>query len=307
VKRNSFLSISICIAAILKCASAHACLHFEKSYKYELKQGTEAAFLFHDGKYAHLIIKTDLSSPNGELPKVLAWVMPFPTMPIKYEEVDKAVFYELGSIAKPPRPIVRGATAQGIEAKLLSAETPSSIRVHEAQVVGNYKIQPIEILSVSDGKEFNDWLTEHQFNSMPLEKQRPYLHQGAVFLAIKANLSGKSAELKPIHIVYPADRVSLPLRFTHDARTLDLDLFIFSDQQLAGKSLDIKYFHKTAQGFYETKWSSFRSSHLNSLLKVPMGYVTLFQAKGLNDSEHRLADLKEDPGFSAQDLIPPSH
>src|SRR4051812_42433092 len=78
------------------------CMHFNKDYKYEIKEGVKTAFLFHEGKSAHLIVKTELQTLNGPLPKELAWVMPFPSLPTKYEETEDAVFDELEKVIRPP-------------------------------------------------------------------------------------------------------------------------------------------------------------------------------------------------------------
>jgi hypothetical protein len=103
--------------------------------------------------------------------------------------------------------------------------------------VGNYEIVPIEIKDVASpsgaGEEMNGWLRGNGYIELPPDIQKPYLKKGAVFLAIKIRPEGEAIELKPLWISYRSDRMEFPLRFTHDYRTFDLNLYLIHDQEPA--------------------------------------------------------------------------
>lgn len=265
---------------------AAACVHYDDAYPYVLKEGTKYAFLFHDGTNAHLVVRTEVEAVEGKLPANLALVMPFPSLPSKYEEVSPEIFTDLGKIATPLEP--RGSPVLG---------APSPVRqgiiVHEKKIVGNYQIQPIEIRSKGAGNEFNDWLKAHHFNPMPIGLQKDYLRPGAVFLAIQMKLDGTQAQLKPLHITYRSEVLSFPMKFTHATRTYDLDLFILSKDRIEPK---------TASSYY-LQWAGYGSGGdagpaLKALLGKTTGMITYFQGRSLNQPGKMLAKLPADPKFS---------
>ena len=268
---------------------AFGCLHFDIKYKYKIQEGTKAAFLFHDGTQAHLVVKTDLST-KARLPASRAWVMPFPALPTRYEETEPGGFEELGRITHPKKAVWGGTMARDGH----SALSPKKIKVHDAHVVGNYKIQPIEILDPSGGQDFNAWLKANHFNSMPDDLQKPYLKKGAVFLAIKVALKGKLANLKPLHIVYPADHLSFPLKFTHDTRTFDLDLFVFT-QKVSNEDPKLPGLKQTAQGSYVPAMLAEQFPLLYGLLGERDGFITLYEGRKLNTKGNFLRELPADP------------
>lgn len=103
------------------------------------------------------------------------------------------------------------------------------IRVHEDVRLDGYKITPIEILSSDSGKILNNYLASKKFLGMPEDIQKPYLKKGAYFLAIHIIppkvAPGAVMQLKPLHIQYESNELRFPLRFTHDYRTFDLNLY----------------------------------------------------------------------------------
>src|SRR4051812_22506483 len=192
------------LLALLLSAPALACMHYRPDYKVE--EGTKHVFMFHDGKRAHLIINTDLKTDQQSLPDRLAWVLPFPVLPEKYEETDPAIFVELGNLLYPS-PKGEGLSIGG--AKGRGMQPSNAIKVHATKYVGHYEIHPIEVLSIEDhGKALNDWLASHEFIPMPADLQEPYLRKGAVFLAVNMSLKGlKKADLKPLHVTYEAENL----------------------------------------------------------------------------------------------------
>ncbi len=268
--------------------SLHACLHFDKHYSGEIKEETKMAFLFQEGGNAHLILKTELRAIKGTLPNEIAWVMPFPALPSKYEEVEIGVFEELAKLTEPQSKGGWGSRSKGAEKGVLGVQ---SLKVHEMKVVGNYQIQPIEILSGSASKDFDQWLVKNNFNPMPHELQTNYLKKGAVFLAIRMKLDNTEAKLKPLHVIYPATTLSFPLKFTHDTRTFNFTLYTATPQSLDAKVLEPFYLKKTGEGTYD----SGSSRQLSFLLGNKKWVVTRFAARDLNTPKFPLNKLSSDP------------
>jgi hypothetical protein len=267
--------------------SAEACLHFTESFTGKLKEGTKSVFLFHDGENAHMLVKTEISSESGQLPPEIAWVLPLPGLPSKYEEVDPGVFDELSSITVQSISS-KGARGGSVE-RLKSAS--DTLKVHSTIVAGNYQIEPIEILQDGAAKPFNAWLKTRHFNPMPEKNQKYYLKKGAVFLAIRAKVHETSISFKPLHIVYKANHLSYPLKFTHDSRTFDLTLYIMKKDRK--ETHQLPYLTRMGSGQLT---SSSGAPHLKSLMgTMKEGFITMYQGRGLNGPRAKLADLKEDP------------
>lgn len=178
-------------------------------------------------------------------------------------------------------------------------------------IVGNYQIQPIEITKDDSATEFDSWLSKNSFNPMPYENQIYYLKKGAVFLAIRMKTTGfEKIEIKPLHIVYPSDKVSVPIKFSHDQRTFDLDIYVFSEIDLWKKAsklgeekvypsfLDAYLFFKGSGPYRKTADSPI----LGTLLGNRKGFITRFEAVNLNYPGWPIKDLASDPTFLASEL-----
>lgn len=281
------LRIAFATTLLLFSLSASACLHFGKEFLGKVDEGTQQAFLFHDGTLAHLVVKTDIHAKEGKLPKQLSWVIPFPAMPKKYEEVDNRLFSELTGLVSLERSASWGKGAPR-----------SAILVHEMKEVGQYKIQEIEILDEKGGKELNAWLADHKYNEMPLERQKPYLKKGAVFLAITVTLDEKEMSFKPLHIAYPATDLSFPVRFSHDSRVFDVNLFVFTSHVLNKDSGNLPYWKFVASDRYDSAVTAKNAyPELKKLLGDKTGYLARFEARHLNTEGRLLKDLAADPTF----------
>ena len=220
------LGIALAIACLLP---AMACIHTPVGYTGQVKENTKEAFLFHDGTNAHLVVRTELETSGG-LPATMAWVIPLPSLPSNYEVVGEQFFDEKAELQlKLYHPEAEGAVTA---AHIVGGEN-SAIGVHGKHIVGDYEIQPVEILNVQAGGELNAWLSKKGFGTVPVENQRYYLTKGAVFLAIKlSGLSGAAVKLKPLHITYKANKLSLPLKCSSHSGIFDVTLYVFTDRRL---------------------------------------------------------------------------
>ena len=276
--------------------SAFSCLHYPNTYKSRLQEGLQEIFMFHDGKNAHMVVRTKLEAKK--FPSEVAWVLPFPSLPSKYEETQGVLFREIKSYLPETDSARFGHSEKGLGRGSGAAK---GFKVHDTVVLDSYKIQPIEILSEGVGNEFNAWLKANKFNPMPLENQKYYLKKGAVFLAIRMSLNLPDVgrlESKPLHIVYPSDKLSVPMKFTHDTRQFDLDLYVFSKNELK-KDLTKMYLVRKDSGAYENKRNT---PFLDSLLGKQKGFITRYSGHGLNKNGQLINKLATDPEFTISDL-----
>lgn len=146
---------------------SHSCFYFDKAYKGKITEGQKDIFLFHDGENAHLVVQIILRSKK--FPAEIAWILPFPTLPSKYEEMNGPFFFELRSFFKTDTGHRKGSYGLGAAA---GGGPKEGIKVHPTITEGQYTIQPIEILKDNSAKELNAWLKKNNFNSMPHENQK---------------------------------------------------------------------------------------------------------------------------------------
>lgn len=276
--------------------NAFACLHFSKDFKGSLTEGTQEFLVFHDGQNAHMVLRTELMAKK--YPKEIAWVLPFPSLPSKYEEVEGPLFFELDQLF--PEKKVDYASSKGMPSAA-GFEGRGGVKIHQSVTVGNYQIHPIEILNEKSGEELNQWLTKNKFNSMPKDKQKRYIKKGATFLAIRMNLnrpSGRSLQSRPLHVVYKSENLSVPILFTHDNRVFDLKLYVFTQKEI----------NTDFSGLYLDRIGSvpYKNEHLrpmiDSFIGGKVGWITYYNGKELNSSKKKLNLLTEDPTFLNQNL-----
>jgi len=266
-----------------------ACIHFPQDYKETITEGKKEILVFQTADEAHLIIKTNLSAKK--LPSQMAWVLPVPSLPSGYSEEDPKIFNELHQLTEENRFLNLRSRQEGI---IKSA----GIQVHEKQLVGDYSIEPISILADNSAREFNEWLIKNSYNPMPYENQKNYLKKGSVFLAIKLKPSGATAELKPLHIRYKG-KISIPLKFTHDQRHFDADIYYFTDGAL---KKDPTLFRKKFPSpyFSEASFSNptiEKAPTLMKLLRKDSGILVKIEARDLNGPGKELSKLASDPSF----------
>ena len=293
------LALMTMLAAI-SAGPLSACIHVPRTYKGTVTEKTKEALLFHDGVNSHLIIKTNLQAASGSLPDTMAWVIPLPSLPSHYEEVDPAIFQEMFTVVEKANAKREREQSKGIETAS-SGTAPSGIRIHPTQIVGSYQIQPIEIIDVkSAGGELNHWLLANGFGSVPTKNQGYYLKRGAVFLALKIHgLKGKLTDIKPLHIVYKAHTLSLPLKFSTHSGVFGVEMYAFTPGPLDTTLL-------LAEQLYADP-----SVKINSEAEAPLlwkvtgrkqGYLTRYEGRALNSTYEPNTLVKNFPSDPAIDL-----
>ena len=172
----------------------------------------------------------------------------------------------------------------------------SAIAIHPAQTIGSYQVQPVEILDPKNaGNELNRWMFANGFGSVPAQNQRYYLRKGAVFLCIKIHgLHGSFSDIKPLHIVYKSDLLTLPLKFSTHSGTFNVELYLFTPQAVNPGIL-------TASGLNgddSTQISRAHDApHLWQTVGRRAGFLTRFEGYGYNGSGLMVRDLKADPAI----------
>jgi hypothetical protein len=275
-----------------------ACVHMDGSYdRSKFQETSREALMWRDRTdpaTVNLVLKSGLS---GELPKDLAWVFPLPSVPSEYKEVGGSIFGELNKFflqkAPQPRSFPPGAKSAGLLAQ--------GIVVHEKQTVGDYEIVPIEITDeVNGGRVLNQWLEGQGYATMSEEIQRPYLKKGAAFLAIKVSPKSDNIELKPLLIRYRSGDLRFPLRFSHDDRTFDLNLYLVhenGEREISGVPEEAR----EGWGIQTQQVIDARDAcpSLRELLTANPSQgdkITRIALHGAN-SDFMIRDLSEDPGI----------
>jgi uncharacterized protein DUF2330 len=273
--------------------AAFACIHPPAGFPGRVTEREKLAFLFHDGTNAHLVIRTTLASDSG-LPERMAWVIPVPALPSKYEEAPAELFSELARLIPRVRQRPKPMPANAKAAPMAKAKAPA-IRIHETQVVGSYTIQPVEILSESAGGELNAWLRKNGFDPVPPENQKFYLKRGAVFLALRVDgLKGSESGLKPLHIVYRDDRMRLPLKFSSHSGVFDVRLYALTEQPPSRKALEDYGLRVSDASYKINEGLAERAPAVAKLVGASAGYVTEFTGERYNLGRP-VTELSEDP------------
>ena len=273
---------------LLLCAVAQvalACIHESNNYRDVVTEKTKQALVFHDGENAHLVIKTSLEAApkNGKgtanLPPVMAWVIPLPSLPSKYEEADPQLFEQLFEATKPKNYLACAAEEEEVAAG--TTNSAPAIQVHATEFVGDYEITPVEMLTHDAGDALNAWLTKNGFGKVPKENQSFYVSKGVVFLALKIkNLSGTFTDLKPLHIVYKADKATLPLKFSSHSGVFDVMLYTFTNHSV--KFDELRAFNLTAES-PSLRIGRGQVPALDKISGDKTGYLTRFKGNGFND------------------------
>lgn len=286
---NGFASFVILVTA----STSPACFRTPLKGLAKLSERQKEVFIFHDGENAHMVIRTTLNAEK--FPHEVAWLLPVPTLPLKYEEVDGPVFMELQQTSNFPKREELFGGGRGI-AKPKSYG--AAMKVLDPAVVGQFKIQPIEILSDDSNREVNAWLKKNGFAGLSKTSQKAYLKKGAYFLAIRMEMNHpdeKNLVSRALHVVYKADKMPVPLALDQDSKDFQVSLFVFSKQELK-KELSDSHWTRYNSKAYENKHMTPMVDHLIASEK---GYFTYYEGSW---PEAKAKDFGKDPVFTAAEL-----
>lgn len=285
---KTIAQLSMIIAVLLSASSGWGCFLFPRNYKINTVKESEDIFFSHDGENAHMVIRTTLRAEK--LPKEIAWVLPISSLPSKYEEIAGPFFNEVNYLfPDTTRGLEKGYGGGGVGAKL---KRPG-IKIHETVTSEQYVIQPIEILKDNSTDELNAWLTKNKFKQINSKISKAYFKKGSAFLAIRMQMNKPGAELvsHSLHITYKTDQLSVPVNFSPTGTNLDLNIYVFSHNELKKEFKNISI-DRVPSVAYENKGLN---PFVDDIIGKQKGFVTLYKA---ND----LSSKSEDPMFLASEL-----
>jgi hypothetical protein len=171
--------------------------------------------------------------------------------------------------------------------------------VHPTEIVGDYEITPVEMLTSDAGDALNAWLVKNGFGRVPKENQYFYVSKGVVFLALKIKkLAGAFTGIKPLHIVYKSDKAALPLKFSSHSGVFDAHLYTFTNSSLDRNEL-VSFRLQSSTG--SVPIGRGKTPALDTLTGGKSGYLTRFEGNGYNAPGNSVKQLTDDP-FIAADL-----
>ncbi len=180
---------------------AEACLHPAGSGAKPVTQSGQQAIVLHDGKVEDLILRVDyegLDAPS------LAWVVPVPAVPTRYEALEPGLFDEVGRWVNLRREPARRPRSRRKRDGPTPASTPALTLLPEVKV-GPFQIQPIKAQGPQAAAELNGWMTENGFAAIPDASLAYYVERSWTFLAIKIDPKAGGAfdsrgGLSPLHL-----------------------------------------------------------------------------------------------------------
>jgi hypothetical protein len=211
-------------------------MHVPLDYQNEVTYDTEEIFMYHDGQYANMIIKPTIKVGGADLPKTIGWIIPVQFVPVSYKEVDSNIFNALFSYIRkekqklyPNRMIEQGL------------ERGKGLILHEKKFIGHYEIQPIELTGQGAGKELLDWFEVNGFKTKNKDIDY-YLARNYVYLAVKiSDIQNAKEELKPLHIVYKSDELSVPLKFDSLSGIFNVKIYFLSNKKILNQYCPVNF------------------------------------------------------------------
>jgi hypothetical protein len=273
------LRVSLIFKALLVLAlsisPAQACIHVPIGYDEAVTYDTQEIFMYHDGTNAHMIIKPTIKVGGLFAPKVLGWIIPVQSLPVSYKEAEVQIFGELYDIVKESS--VSRQKKMGADS---AVPMPGGLILHPKQFVGNYEIQPIELSAESNGDELLKWFNDNGFQTKNKDISY-YVSRRYTYLAVKiTGLEKPKEELKPLHIIYPSNELSVPLKFDSLSGSFDVNIYFLLKSKLP---IEPNYTLKTL-GFSRGPIELSQTTGKPGLdaLNLGGGFLYPFTTKGIN-------------------------
>lgn len=275
-------------AVLFSVSSSWGCFYFPTTYKLNSAKEYKDIFLSHDGENAHMVIRTTLQAKK--IPKEIAWVLPLPSLPSKYEEIAGPFFNEINHFF-PAKNTLEEGFGKGHHDK--GTDLNKGLVIHEAVATDQYIIQPIEILKDNSTDELNAWLKKNKFKQTVQKISKNYLKKGSAFLAIRMQMNNPGTELvsHSLHIIYKTDHLSAPIKFSASGLSVNLNLYVFSHHELIKDFKNISL-DRTPSIAYENKGLN---PFVDDLIGKQKGFLTLYNGNNLKSKF-------EDPVFLASEL-----
>ncbi len=181
--------------------------------------------------------KRSKSNPQDLEIKEFAWIVPTPSLPLSYGQVDDLCFHELDDLV-PIYKLVRtgggGLGGFGGGAEVGEKKPERSLLMYAPQVTGGYTIQPLRAIGREGVRALKDWPAKNGFQPMNDSSLSYYADRGWTLLAIKAAVkgwkTGQAQTLAPLRISFPTSRIVFPMKMA--TGKVEATLFVLTDTAL---------------------------------------------------------------------------
>jgi hypothetical protein len=219
-------AIACALLCLLAVQPSQACLHLPVDYEGSLEQQAQGGIVFWRAGKEDLILKVDVDVEGKTAPASLAWVVPVPTKPTDYAEVDPKVFEAMFKAWVQERGQYR--TPKG-RVFAVAGSAGRAVKVVERRTVGAYEIS---VVSAKDPAALNVWLKGQGYGVVPEESLRFYVERKHTWVCVKTRPAGKRLELKPLRITFATPRIVYPLKFSTHQGTFDFTLYVITEHPL---------------------------------------------------------------------------
>jgi hypothetical protein len=236
----------------------------------EEKPATESAGNHADARALSGAKKEKTSLPAAAI-KELAWIVPTPSLPLSYGQVDDRCFRELDDLLPIYKSVKTGGGLGGFggngSADPNNKGQQRSLLAYPPQAAGDYTIQPLRAIGPDGVRALKDWLAKNGFVAMNDSALSYYGDHDWTFLAIKANLKGWKAgqrqTLAPLRISFPTNRIVFPMKMA--SGKINATLFVLSDAALPDPANLLNRFNFRLEGAKPLARKSLEGASLSSL------------------------------------------
>lgn len=222
--------------------NGEACIHPPKGFKGMVDSAAQRGLVFFDNGREELVLQPGFTVNTSELDadeftedgmlksfKAFAWIVPLPSLPDSYAEVEPALFADLAEFTSIAPRIPSPEKDADDGPPIVFEDDEEDVVFFEPLEVGSYAIQPIKANGEQGGVELAAWLKSNGFGDVDERVLRFYLQGGYYWLAIKLSAeAGLPADgsVKPLQISFKTPRPVYPFKI-HDKRgEFDLELWL---------------------------------------------------------------------------------
>jgi hypothetical protein len=208
---------------------APACCMVPRDFPGRISQRTqEAVIIHHDGR-EELILGIDYRITGAEtMPEQFAWVITVPNEPDAYATVDRALFADMGRLARTllaPPSSRRLAAGGGVD-------------LGQHVKVGPYDIQPVRAVGKAALADLNVWLETNGFPTEDPAHMRYFVEAGFTFLCIRITPEPGRREvetggpLPALQLSFASEHPYYPLRFSSRQGVFDVRMHLLTTVSL---------------------------------------------------------------------------
>lgn len=159
-----------------------------------------------------------------------AWLIPLPSLPDSYTEVDADLFDDIDKFTEVESRLPASSDARDREddGAIVGGREDDSLEFLETLDVGDYSVQPIKTNGEEGAKELKAWIKDNDFKALDDRVLRYYVEENFYWLAVKLESKDglpAEAQLKPLHISFRSGYPVYPYKIFDKQGELDLELW----------------------------------------------------------------------------------